>query len=84
MPNNNCPEYDRLETEVDENLSQLKELTTLQLEIFRSKNYNRFMRLDKELELAVGEKERSIGAFKEHVKQHQCQPVPDTKFTESK
>ena len=32
------------------------------------------MRLDKELELTVGLKERTIGALSQHTKEHRCQP----------
>ena len=31
------------------------------------------MRLDKQLELTVGLKERSIGALRQHEKEHGCQ-----------
>jgi hypothetical protein len=79
-----CLEYERLEDEVDKSLKKLGELTTLQLEIFRSKNYDSFMRLDKDLELAVGEKERTIGALRQHAKEHKCQPTMDPKFLGAK
>ena len=54
-------------------LKKLAETTTLQLEIFRSNKPDGFMRVDKELELLVGEKERRIGALRQHVEEHQCQ-----------
>jgi hypothetical protein len=31
------------------------------------------MRLDKELELLLGEKERRIGAMHQHAEEHKCQ-----------
>ena len=68
-----CPEYDKLTAEVDEILKKLVDTTTLQLEIFRSKKPGEFMRVDKELELLVGEKERRIGALRHHAEQHKCQ-----------
>ena len=68
-----CPEYEKLSSRVDEMLKNLVETTTLQLEIFRSKKPGEFMRVDKELELMVGEKERRIGALRQHVDEHQCQ-----------
>src|SRR3979411_1159023 len=58
-----CEVYAELQAEVDKSLEKLRELTTLQLEVFRSNNYHSFMRMDKELEVAVGEKERTIGAL---------------------
>ena len=67
-----CPEYDRLSSEVDDILKKLSDMTTLQLEIFRSKKPGEFMRVDKELELLVGEKERKIGAMRQHADEHKC------------
>jgi hypothetical protein len=54
-----CAEYDRLSSQLDEILKKLVDTTTLQLEIFRSRKPGDFMRVDKELELLVGEKERT-------------------------
>jgi hypothetical protein len=70
---NQCPEYEKLSSRVDEMLKKLAETTSLQLEIFRSKKPGEFMRVDKELELMLGEKERRIGALQQHVNEHQCQ-----------
>ena len=41
-----------------------------------SADQNLFMHLDKELELAVGIKERAIGALRQHTKDHKCWPQP--------
>ena len=68
-----CPEYDRLSSQVDEILKKLADTTTLQLEIFRSRKPGEFMRVDKELELLVGEKERRFGAMRQHADEHKCQ-----------
>lgn len=67
-----CPEYDRLSTEVENILGNLAQVTTLLLELFRSKDLNGVHRLDKQLELTVGEKERCIGALRQHIKEHNC------------
>jgi len=69
----NCPEYERLSSSVDQILRDLSEKTTLHLELFRSKQHEKFMHLDKELELLVGEQERAIGSLRQHAKDHQCQ-----------
>lgn len=68
-----CEEYDRLESRVEEALAQLARVTTLQLELFRSRNFPHVSRVDKELENMVGEKERAIGALRQHLKEHNCQ-----------
>jgi hypothetical protein len=67
-----CPEYNRLHAEVENVLGNLAQTTTLLLELFRSKDLNGVRRLDKELELTVGEKERCIGALRQHIKEHNC------------
>ena len=68
----NCSEYDRLHNEVESVLGNLAQVSTLLLELFRAKDLAGVRRLDKELELTVGEKERSIGALRQHVKEHKC------------
>lgn len=59
----NCPEYDRLHSEVESVLGNLAQVTTMLLELFRSGDSQKYTRLDKELELTVGETERAIGAL---------------------
>ncbi|HKF03448.1 MAG TPA: hypothetical protein VKB49_14115 [Candidatus Sulfotelmatobacter sp.] len=68
----NCPEYDRLHAQVESVLGNLAQVSTLLLELIRSKDLAGVHRLDKELELTVGEKERSLGALRQHVKEHKC------------
>jgi hypothetical protein len=68
-----CDEYSRLQQEVQEALETLTRLTGEQLSAFKSQDYPSFMRLDKELELTVGSKERLIGALRQHTKEHGCQ-----------
>jgi hypothetical protein len=70
----NCPEYDRLHAELENVLGNLAQVTTLLVELFRAKDMEAVHRLDKELELTLGEKERTIGAFGQHVKEHNCAP----------
>src|SRR5438309_10081415 len=41
---NQCPEYEKLSSRVDEMLKSLADTTSLQLEIFRSKKPGEFMR----------------------------------------
>jgi hypothetical protein len=55
---------------VDEVLNKLVTLTGNQLTAFRERDSSAFMHLDKELELTVGHKERSIGALREHRREH--------------
>jgi hypothetical protein len=65
--------YSELESEVTNTLQKLKELTEAQLAAFRARDQAEFIRLDKELEKTMGGKERAIGAFRQHTKEHNCQ-----------
>lgn len=69
-----CSEYIRLRSEVENVLGNLAQVTTLLLELFRKDESEQYKHLDKELELTVGEKERAVGALRQHVKEHKCQP----------
>lgn len=70
-----CAEYARLQSQVTAALQLLADLTSAQLEAFQSHNQELFMRLDKDLENAVGLKEWAIGAMREHAREHGCQPI---------
>jgi hypothetical protein len=48
-------------------------LRSLVLELFRSGDSEKYVHLDKELELTVGEKERAVGALRQHLREHKCQ-----------
>jgi hypothetical protein len=67
-----CPQADRLQNEVQIILQKLTELTSAQLRAFQQRDNAGFMRLDRELELTVGEKERLIGSLRQHVREHRC------------
>ncbi len=69
-----CDKYALLESEVTQILADLAQLTTTQLELFRFHKHTQVMRVDKELELMVGKKERALGALRQHVADHECQP----------
>jgi hypothetical protein len=78
MADHNCAEYKQLQKEVETHLTKITELTTSQLRAFQLNDQITFARLDKELENAMGEKERRIGAARQHAKEHGCQGVPHT------
>lgn len=65
-----CHECALLTGKIDTVLSHLLELTTAQLEAFRMKDDNAVVRLDKELEQALGREERAFGAQREHAREH--------------
>jgi hypothetical protein len=68
-----CEEQARLRSEVENVLGNLAQVTMLLLELFRSGDSEKYKHLDKELELTVGEKERAVGALRQHIKEHKCQ-----------
>ena len=66
-----CLRCAELNQALDEILDKLVTLTASQLAAFRDRDLSRFMVLDKELELAIGIKERSVGAVREHRREHE-------------
>jgi hypothetical protein len=54
-------------------LAHLAQLTTHHLEAFRAKNFQASRQIDIEVERAIGEKERAIGALRQHMLEHKCQ-----------
>jgi hypothetical protein len=69
-----CAEYDRLVSYVENVLGNLAQLATLHLEAFRAGDFAAARQIDMDLERTVGEKERSIGALRQHMIEHKCQP----------
>lgn len=67
-----CEKYDQLAEDVERRLDQIAQTTTEQLQAFQSDDHGTLMRLDKQLEQMMGSKERSIGALREHMKEHGC------------
>ena len=67
-----CGRRAKLAQAVQEILQRIADLTKAQLETFQRRDETELMRLDKELENAMGLKERSIGALREHEKEHGC------------
>jgi hypothetical protein len=78
MSGERCAEYARLAVRVGEVLERLTNLTQAQLSAFRANDHGTLMRLDKELENTVGEKERRIGAMRQHASEHKCQPTTES------
>jgi hypothetical protein len=67
-----CQEYANLQHEVQLTLQALTDLTRAMLDAFHAPDRDRFKQLDRELEMMVGRKERTIGALRQHVKEHKC------------
>lgn len=69
MPETRCARHDQLAAQAHAILDKLHTLAAEQLKTFESEE-ERFMRLDRELENTVGEKERAIGAPRQHDEEH--------------
>jgi hypothetical protein len=67
-----CPRYEQLQLHVQQALSKLGELTSAQLNAFKLHDDLSFKKFEKQLELCLGEKERAIGALREHTAEHKC------------
>jgi hypothetical protein len=76
-----CQERDRLYSEAENVLGNLAQVSTLLLELLRSKQLKAVHRLDKDLELTVGAKERCLGALQQHIKEHGCVESADSNKT---
>ena len=74
-----CAEHEKLTKQAHDHLKKLHELVEQQLGAFDSGENERFLKIDKEVELALGEKERRIGALRQHDEEHGCQgnTLPD-------
>jgi hypothetical protein len=69
---NRCQEYANLQHEVQLTLQALSDVTKALLDAFHHGDQTLFVSLDRELEQIVGHKERTIGALRQHLKEHKC------------
>jgi len=68
-----CTRREELTTAAAESLKRIKSLIEEQIAVLRQPGGQaRLLELDRELEKAVGEKERGFGALTEHTKEHGC------------
>lgn len=77
MPNN-CDKHDELLKNAQKVLEKIRDLTMKQVPCIVDGVSQRFLQMDRELELAMGEKERAVGALREHDEEHRCQLQHDS------
>lgn len=65
--------HDQLAAEAYDILNRLSDHIRKQKEAFNVGEDDRFMRLDRKLENMIGEKERAVGALRQHDQEHGCQ-----------
>lgn len=67
-----CEVRERLEKLVQHLLKELATLATVEAEILKTADEARISAVDKRIEGMVGEKERTLGALKQHRAEHGC------------
>src|SRR3954453_3162072 len=65
-----CPEKERLHAQVQQCLSKVAKVATESIEALCTHDNLSLERLDKELEISLGEKERFMGALRQHIAAH--------------
>ena len=72
MSDSICSTHQQLVDQAEQVLKRIVELTTFQLSLFQRPDHQISMEADRELERAVGEKERLFGALRQHRSEHGC------------
>src|SRR5579885_1116090 len=67
-----CPRNQELAEALLNALSHIVQLTNRQMEAIRKGDHPLIADQDSQLEQAVGEKERALGAWREHAEEHGC------------
>ena len=67
-----CPIRNELTTKAETVLKKISELLQGQIVALAENDQNTLLKLDKELELAFGDKERTFGALRQHKTEHGC------------
>lgn len=74
MSNDKCEKHTELLIQAQSTLKKIRETIERQKQVIGSESVSpQFLCYDKELELLMGEKERVIGALRQHDKEHGCQ-----------
>ncbi len=76
-----CEECLQVDAEVEVALQHLLELTAAQLDAFNERRHAAVWRINRELERAVGRKERALGAQRQHARQHGQIVFPEERLT---
>jgi hypothetical protein len=67
-----CLRQQELMSEVQRHLHRIAELARAETNAIKNQESNLWKELDQQIELEIGEKERSIGSLNEHRSQHGC------------
>ncbi len=72
MPHTTCPRQNELRHATTAALSKIESLASEQLKALQFGQDSKMAALDKQIELAFGEKERAFGALRAHREEHRC------------
>ncbi len=72
MPAGPCTRQQQLIAEVQRHLIRLSELALQEASVITRKDDNTWLAIDKQIEHELGEKERCLGALREHREEHGC------------
>lgn len=79
-----CAERDKLKSAAADALKDIIDFTDRLLKAVGSEEpYGSLTPLDKDLENAVGSKERAFGALAQHCKEHACDEITDQKMADA-
>jgi hypothetical protein len=67
-----CERKNELIAKVQQHLLRLAELSRQEVDLIKNQHSNTWLLVDKQIEAELGEKERSLGALKEHIREHGC------------
>ena len=67
-----CATRDNLRNRAAHALGMIVKLGNEQLDCLHRNDQKRLLEIDQELEIAFGEKERALGAWREHREEHGC------------
>lgn len=72
MPEGQCAEKERLMHAVQEKLMEVARFARLEVDIIASGDRDKILEYDQKIENLLGEKERTLGAYYQHVDDHGC------------
>jgi hypothetical protein len=67
-----CAEREALQDEGRRQLQRVLDIANQQIEALRAGDQKELIDLDKTLEISFGDKERALGALRQHLKEHGC------------
>jgi hypothetical protein len=67
-----CQKQQELIVAAQRHLAKLADLARAQEQALNNRSENTWLAIDKEIETTIGEKERALGALRQHQEEHGC------------